>query len=161
MGWKQYETIEKGAERMQLSARNQLPGTVKAVKEGAVMAEVVVTLEGRVDVVSAITVDSVRRLKLAVGSKVTVVDTERAQTDAVAPEQEASRDHWASQAARFAQATGGPRSPITFCAWYCHTFSPATRYLTSVLVLAVTRSILPSKCHTSLPSSRPPPCVSK
>ena len=58
---------------MQLSARNQLPGTVKAVKEGAVMAEVVVTLDGGADVVSAITVDSARRLKLAVGSKVTVI----------------------------------------------------------------------------------------
>ena len=58
---------------MQLSARNQLPGTVKAVKEGAVMAEVIVTLDGGIDVVSAITVDSVRRLKLAVGSKVTVI----------------------------------------------------------------------------------------
>ena len=58
---------------MQLSARNQLPGTVKAVKEGAVMAEVVVTLDGGLEVVSAITVDSVRRLKLAVGSKVTMI----------------------------------------------------------------------------------------
>ena len=58
---------------MQLSARNQLPGTVKAVKEGAVMAEVLVTLDGGADVVSAITVDSVHRLKLAVGSKVTVI----------------------------------------------------------------------------------------
>ena len=54
---------------MQLSARNQLPGTVKAVKEGAVMAEVVVTLDGGLEVVSAITVDSARRLKLAVGSR--------------------------------------------------------------------------------------------
>ena len=58
---------------MQLSERNQLPGTVKAVKEGAVMAEVAVTLDGGLEVVSAITVDSVRRLKLAVGSKVTVI----------------------------------------------------------------------------------------
>jgi molybdate transport system regulatory protein len=58
---------------MQLSARNQLPGTVKAVKEGAVMAEVVVTLDGGLEVVSAITVNSVQRLKLAAGSKVTVV----------------------------------------------------------------------------------------
>ena len=58
---------------MQLSARNQLPGTVKAVKEGAVMAEVVVTLDGGADVASAITVDSLRRLKLVVGSKVTVI----------------------------------------------------------------------------------------
>jgi molybdate transport system regulatory protein len=73
MGWKQHQTIGKGAERMQLSARNQLPGTVMAVKEGAVMAEVVVTLDGGMEVVSAITVDSARRLKLAVGSKVTVI----------------------------------------------------------------------------------------
>jgi molybdopterin-binding protein len=58
---------------MQLSARNQLPGAVKSIKEGAVMAEVVVTLDGGMEVVSAITVDSVRRLKLAVGSKVTVI----------------------------------------------------------------------------------------
>ena len=58
---------------MQLSARNQLPGTVTAVKEGAVMAEVIVKLDGGPDVVSAITVASVKRLQLAVGSKVTVV----------------------------------------------------------------------------------------
>ena len=58
---------------MQLSARNQLPGTVTAVKEGAVMAEVIVKLDGGPEVVSAITVASVHRLQLAVGSKVTVV----------------------------------------------------------------------------------------
>ncbi len=58
---------------MQLSARNQLPGTITAVKEGAVMAEVIIKLDGGPDVVSAITVASVKRLQLAVGSKVTVV----------------------------------------------------------------------------------------
>ena len=58
---------------MQLSARNQLPGTVTAIKEGAVMAEVIVKLDGGPEVVSAITVASVQRLKLATGSKVTVV----------------------------------------------------------------------------------------
>jgi molybdate transport system regulatory protein len=58
---------------MQLSARNQLPGTVTAVKEGAVMAEVAVKLDGGPEIVSAITVGSVQRLKLAAGSKVTVV----------------------------------------------------------------------------------------
>ena len=52
---------------MQLSARNQLPGTVTAVKEGAVMAEVIVKLDGGPEVVSAITVASVQRLKLAEG----------------------------------------------------------------------------------------------
>lgn len=58
---------------MQLSARNQLSGTVTSIKEGAVMAEVVVKLDGGPDVVSAITVGSVQRLKLATGSKVVVV----------------------------------------------------------------------------------------
>ena len=58
---------------MQLSARNQLLGTVTVVKEGAVMAEVSVKLDGGPEVVSAITVASVHRLKLAAGSKVTVV----------------------------------------------------------------------------------------
>ena len=58
---------------MQLSARNQLSGTVTAVKQGAVMAEVVVTLDGGPEIVSAITVASVQRLKLAAGSKVMVV----------------------------------------------------------------------------------------
>ena len=58
---------------MQLSARNQLPGTVTTVKEGAVMAEVTVKLDNGPEVVSVITVDSARRLGLAAGSKVTVV----------------------------------------------------------------------------------------
>ena len=58
---------------MQLSARNQLPGTVTAVKEGAVMAEVVVKLDGGTEIVSAITVASAQRLGLAAGSKVTVI----------------------------------------------------------------------------------------
>jgi hypothetical protein len=53
-----YHPQSKGAKRMQLSARNQLRGTITAVKEGAVMAEVVVTLDGGPEVVSAITVAS-------------------------------------------------------------------------------------------------------
>jgi cyclopropane fatty-acyl-phospholipid synthase-like methyltransferase len=44
-----------------------------------------------------------------------MVDTERAQTDAiVSPAQETSSDHWASQAARFAQATSQPAQPAHF-----------------------------------------------
>ena len=39
---------------MQLSARNQLPGTVIAVKEGAVMAEVIVQLDRGPEVVSCL-----------------------------------------------------------------------------------------------------------
>jgi molybdopterin-binding protein len=51
---------------MDTSARNQLRGTVKAVSVGAVMAEVVVDVNG-IDVVAAITKDSAERLGLASG----------------------------------------------------------------------------------------------
>lgn len=43
------------------------------VKEGAVMAEVVVTLDGGQELVSVITADSARRLGLVAGRRVTVV----------------------------------------------------------------------------------------
>ncbi len=55
-----------------LSARNQLKGTVKSIKLGAVMAEVVVTV-GENEIVSAITRTSVENLGLKEGSPVTVV----------------------------------------------------------------------------------------
>jgi molybdate transport system regulatory protein len=55
---------------MKISARNQLSGTVRKVTEGAVMTEVVVTLDGGQEVVAAITADSGRRLGLAEGTKV-------------------------------------------------------------------------------------------
>ena len=58
---------------MKISARNQLPGTVKSVSEGAVMAEVVVDIDGGHEVVAAITAESVRSLGLAPGSKVIAV----------------------------------------------------------------------------------------
>src|ERR687894_775560 len=58
--------------RMELSARNQLQGTVKSVTLGAVMAEVVVDVNGQ-EVVSAITRGSAERLGLSEGSAVTVV----------------------------------------------------------------------------------------
>jgi molybdopterin-binding protein len=57
---------------MELSARNQLKGTVKSVTLGTIMAEVVVDLNGQ-DVVSAITRGSAERLGLAAGSQVTVI----------------------------------------------------------------------------------------
>ena len=57
---------------MELSARNQLKGTVKSVTLGTIMAEVVVDLNGQ-DVVSAITRGSAERLGLAAGREVTVV----------------------------------------------------------------------------------------
>ena len=49
---------------MQLSARNQLNGTVRSVELGAVMAEVVVDVDGQ-QIVSAITRSSAERLGLA------------------------------------------------------------------------------------------------
>jgi molybdopterin-binding protein len=57
---------------MELSARNQLQGTVKSVTLGTIMAEVVVDLNGQ-DIVSAITRGSAERLGLVEGTKVTVV----------------------------------------------------------------------------------------
>lgn len=57
---------------MQLSARNQLKGTVKAVREGQVTAEVVVDIGGQ-EVVSVITLTSVRSLGVKVGDTVTAV----------------------------------------------------------------------------------------
>ncbi|HEY6056929.1 MAG TPA: TOBE domain-containing protein [Candidatus Limnocylindrales bacterium] len=58
---------------MKISARNQLPGTVKSVTEGAVMAEVVVTVDGGHEIVSAMTAESARRLGLATGKRVVAV----------------------------------------------------------------------------------------
>jgi molybdate transport system regulatory protein len=58
---------------MKISARNQLAGTVKAVTEGAVMAEVVVDVDGGNEIVAAITAESARRLGLAPGTHVVAV----------------------------------------------------------------------------------------
>ena len=55
---------------MRLSARNQLRGTVKSIKLGSVMAEVVVELPDGQQIVSAITRGSVENLGLQVGSQV-------------------------------------------------------------------------------------------
>ena len=58
---------------MRISARNQLPATVKSVTEGAVMSEVAVEVDGGHEVVAAITAESARKLGLAPGRKVIVV----------------------------------------------------------------------------------------
>jgi molybdopterin-binding protein len=55
-----------------LSARNQFPATVKSVKLGSVMAEVIVGV-GDIEVVAAITRDSAERLGLKPGDAVTAV----------------------------------------------------------------------------------------
>jgi molybdopterin-binding protein len=55
-----------------LSARNQFKGTVKSVKLGNVMAEVVVAVRD-LEIVSAITRGSAEHLGLQVGDQVTAV----------------------------------------------------------------------------------------
>jgi molybdopterin-binding protein len=57
---------------MELSARNQLAGTVKNVKVGAIMAEVVIDVGGK-EIVSEISKASVERLGLKAGDKVTAI----------------------------------------------------------------------------------------
>ena len=57
---------------MEISARNQLKGTIKSITKDEVMAEVVVDVNGQ-EVVSAITASSVRRMKLKKGDPVTVI----------------------------------------------------------------------------------------
>jgi len=55
-----------------LSARNQFPGTVKAVQLGNVMAEVLVTV-GNLEIVSAITRGSADHMGLKAGDKVVAI----------------------------------------------------------------------------------------
>ncbi|HEV3084072.1 MAG TPA: TOBE domain-containing protein [Gemmataceae bacterium] len=55
-----------------LSARNQFQGTVKSVKLGGVMAEVVITV-GALEIVSAITRTSAEQLSLKAGDQVIAV----------------------------------------------------------------------------------------
>lgn len=57
---------------MALSARNQLPGTVKSIHVGEVMAEVVVDVAGH-EVVAAITRHSVENLGIKEGDQVKAV----------------------------------------------------------------------------------------
>ena len=55
---------------MELSARNQLRGTVKSVYKGSVLAEVVVDVGGGQEIVSTITRRSAERLNLSEGDAV-------------------------------------------------------------------------------------------
>ena len=55
-----------------LSARNQLKGTVKSVKLGTVMAEVIVQV-GEFEIAAAITHESAEKMKLKVGDEVAAV----------------------------------------------------------------------------------------
>lgn len=66
-------TTNGKGESLELSARNQLQGTVTNVTLGAVMADVSVDIGNGQTVVSAITRASVERLDLKVGDAVTVI----------------------------------------------------------------------------------------
>jgi len=55
-----------------LSARNQFKGTVKSVKLGDIMAEVVLTV-GNIEVVSLISRASAEHLRLRIGDEATAV----------------------------------------------------------------------------------------
>jgi molybdopterin-binding protein len=57
---------------MKLSARNQIKGTVTAIKEGAVEAQVSIDIGGQ-KLTSVITMDAVADLGLSVGSEVVAV----------------------------------------------------------------------------------------
>ncbi len=58
---------------MKMSARNQLRGKVKSVKQGSVMAEVVVELPDGQEIVSAITLSSAEALNLKTGDDVIAI----------------------------------------------------------------------------------------
>jgi molybdopterin-binding protein len=54
---------------MKISARNILPGTVKAIKKGPISSVVTLEIAPGVEIVSNITSDSVSGLKLKKGQK--------------------------------------------------------------------------------------------
>ena len=58
---------------MQLSARNQLAGTVAAIDDGAVMTIVKIALGSGQSVTASVTKEAVADLGLAVGSPVTAI----------------------------------------------------------------------------------------
>jgi molybdopterin-binding protein len=54
---------------MQLSARNVLPGIIRKIAPGAVNAEVIIEIAPSLQVVSVITLDAIKTLKLKVGER--------------------------------------------------------------------------------------------
>jgi len=54
---------------MKLSARNVLPGIVRKIAPGAVNAEVIIEVAPSLNVVSVITLEAIRSLKLKVGDR--------------------------------------------------------------------------------------------
>jgi molybdopterin-binding protein len=68
-----YKDKEETTMTMRVSARNQLQATVKSVKLGNVMAEVIVALPDGQEIVSAITRTSAESLDLKSGDSITVI----------------------------------------------------------------------------------------
>lgn len=58
---------------MKISGRNQLKGKVLEVRLGAVMAEVILQLDGGQQVVSVITVDAAKDLALKAGDEAVAI----------------------------------------------------------------------------------------
>jgi molybdopterin-binding protein len=58
---------------MAMSARNQLKGTIKSIKRGDIMAEVVIELPDGQQITSVITEDAVQSLELQEGDQVTAI----------------------------------------------------------------------------------------
>jgi len=54
---------------MKISARNTFPGKITAISIGPVSTEVAIRIAPRLEIVSVITSQSARRLKLRVGQK--------------------------------------------------------------------------------------------
>lgn len=54
---------------MKISARNSYKGKIIAISEGPVSTEVTIKIAPKVDIVSVITTNSAKRLKLKVGGK--------------------------------------------------------------------------------------------
>ncbi|MCD1294281.1 molybdenum-pterin-binding protein [Methanocella sp. CWC-04] len=57
---------------MKVSVRNKIPGTIKEIKKGEVVAEIIVK-SGDIEVISVITKDAAEELGLKVGDKVTAL----------------------------------------------------------------------------------------
>ena len=58
---------------MPISARNQFSGTVRSIRHGAVMSEVVIDIGGGLEIVSLISTSSAKRLRLKRGSSAVAV----------------------------------------------------------------------------------------
>lgn len=58
---------------MEISARNVLKGTIKEIKYGQILAELVIELSGGSEITSLITKDSAENLGLSVGKKVSAI----------------------------------------------------------------------------------------